>query len=436
MQTITEKYCSRCQQRLPITKFGNNKARKDGVSTYCKQCTSERYKESKKTIYNTRRHEQVIVGESWREIIDYPQYEASNFGRIRNKKYYRLMTPSTDLAGYKITSIVNANGTIINIKIHRIVAQTWIENPLDKPTVNHKNKNRGDNNVENLEWATYEEQSTHKYNFNQKKNTIRCSKSSWLSKSTDNNTSFDDEVWACIEDGFDKPKYVSSYGRIKFYSLSGQRITYGSNAKGYKSTAIRSTHSPKSNRAVHILVATAFIPNPQKKKIVNHKDGDKINNHVDNLEWCTQSENIQHAYKTGLIQMRAVTKLDLQGHVLHQYESVTMAAESLNTASTSDICRAAKHGFKFKNYMWVYTENLEAVRDKPWTPPIKSNEVGVIQLSKNGTKELFHHRSLAAAAAHLGKKGGGANIRLAALGKLQSAYGFTWKLQKTLCDNN
>lgn len=51
---------------------------------------------------------------------------------------------------------------------------------------------------------------------------------------------------------------------------------------------------------IHKLVALAFIPNPENKRTVNHKDGNKLNNHVDNLEWATISENMIHAVSTGL----------------------------------------------------------------------------------------------------------------------------------------
>lgn len=53
---------------------------------------------------------------------------------------------------------------------------------------------------------------------------------------------------------------------------------------------------------IHKLVADAYIPNPNGKPIINHIDGDKKNNAVENLEWCTYSENMKHAWKNGLTQ--------------------------------------------------------------------------------------------------------------------------------------
>lgn len=58
---------------------------------------------------------------------------------------------------------------------------------------------------------------------------------------------------------------------------------------------------------LHRIIAYTFIPNPENKKEVNHKDGNKKNNAASNLEWCTRSENILHSFNTGLNKVRSVS---------------------------------------------------------------------------------------------------------------------------------
>lgn len=69
--------------------------------------------------------------------------------------------------------------------------------------------------------------------------------------------------------------------------------------KGYMCVCLR-RNGKSDHLYVHRLVAESFIPNPNGYKVVNHIDGDKLNNSVDNLEWCSYAENNQHAYDTGL----------------------------------------------------------------------------------------------------------------------------------------
>lgn len=68
---------------------------------------------------------------------------------------------------------------------------------------------------------------------------------------------------------------------------------------GYYVVDLRN-NGKRSRQYVYRLVAEAFIPNPEHKKCVNHRDGNKANNHVSNLEWCTHSENMKHASEHGL----------------------------------------------------------------------------------------------------------------------------------------
>ena len=68
---------------------------------------------------------------------------------------------------------------------------------------------------------------------------------------------------------------------------------------GYESVTLSKNHIPKQY-LVHRLIALAFIPNPENKKTVNHKNGIKTANYLENLEWSTQSENVCHAHATGL----------------------------------------------------------------------------------------------------------------------------------------
>jgi hypothetical protein len=94
-------------------------------------------------------------------------------------------------------------------------------------------------------------------------------------------------------------------GEFKLLLKPERELTYVLNNRGYLSVGIR-----RKTHMVHRLVAQAFIPNPENKPFVNHKDGIKTNNHVDNLEWCTTAENNEHARRTGLHRQAVGHKLN------------------------------------------------------------------------------------------------------------------------------
>lgn len=97
----------------------------------------------------------------------------------------------------------------------------------------------------------------------------------------------------------DFPNYqVSDSGEV-VNIVTGKQLKPIHERTGYSHVTLCGDGRHKQT-SIHRLVAREFINNPENKPMVNHIDGNKANNHVDNLEWCTYSENMQHAYRTGL----------------------------------------------------------------------------------------------------------------------------------------
>lgn len=110
-----------------------------------------------------------------------------------------------------------------------------------------------------------------------------------------------EEIWKPIE-GYEGIYSVSNLGNIKGVvrpGSSGALLKPVKNHFGYLTVHLYS-HPKNRGFLIHRLVAKAFIPNPENKKTVNHIDGNKENNMVENLEWATYSENHKHAYRMGL----------------------------------------------------------------------------------------------------------------------------------------
>lgn len=102
--------------------------------------------------------------EIWKDIIETSNYAVSSLGRIKNTKTNRLLNPKELGNGYKQVSLkMNDTGKFKKEYIHRLVAKYFIENPDNKKEVNHKDGNKSNNNMDNLEWVTPSENQKHKY---------------------------------------------------------------------------------------------------------------------------------------------------------------------------------------------------------------------------------------------------------------------------------
>lgn len=118
------------------------------------------------------------------------------------------------------------------------------------------------------------------------------------------------EIWKDVE-GYEEFYQISNFGEVRSkdrwrnngsksrYLLKSKTMTKSKTTTGYWKIGFFKDGKRREFK-IHRLVAFAFIPNPENKPNINHKDGNPLNNHISNLEWCTQSENLQHAYETGL----------------------------------------------------------------------------------------------------------------------------------------
>ena len=289
--------------------------------------------------------------EDWKSIPEFSRYEISTEGNIRS--IYRTLKPHIK-NGYYSIALIDNDGKRRGMLLHRIVALTYLDNPDNKQTVNHIDGNKTNNKIGNLEWATNSEQNIHKNlnvdkkefstvssrpvqlydvntnetlntfktavlackwiydnnlqifqiykSFNDAKSTIKARMCRTLRNNLSNGILYEkyrikyieeeiqNERWELIPpeiiDGI-KNTFVSTMGRVKNYR---GRITRGFiHTNGYTKCVL----STKCH-SIHRLVALVFIPNPENKIQVNHKDGNKQNNCIDNLEWNTASENCIH----------------------------------------------------------------------------------------------------------------------------------------------
>jgi hypothetical protein len=312
--------------------------------------------------------------ELWNPIANYDNYEVSSFGNVRNKKTGKILKQTIN-SGYYCVGLSNIKTKTYNV--HRLVCEAFIQNNENKQHVNHKDKNKLNNNLDNLEWMTPQENNIHRSNgvkqttnqnleiyrinaetgekiekyssienaakwvFSQGLSTnllsirssISCSirgiyKSSFgFIWSKIEHNSLENEEWKeiYIENENTDGYYVSTLGRFK-------------NKKGVIMTNYKPHHSGYiyvrvniKKYALHRLVALTFIENLENKPFVNHIDGNKINNCASNLEWVTCSENNLHNYKIGLTvgNKRKIIQYDLEMNEIKKFNTIKEASLEL-----------------------------------------------------------------------------------------------------------
>lgn len=203
-----------------------------------------------------------------------------------------------------------------------------------------------------------------------------------------------EEVWKDI-DGYEKSYQVSNLGNVRSVERIGennrkypmQMLKKRLNWKGYPKVCLNK-HGHKKIFSVHRLVAKAFIPNPDNLPQVNHKDENKENNNVNNLEWCTAGYNNNYGLRNKKVAKKLgkpVIAIRLVDGKREWYRSTCEAGRKIGT-SQSNIWKACKYGKIVKERKIKYVEdekltydemlnNLEEMKEVAWKNKGKATEI-------------------------------------------------------------
>lgn len=179
------------------------------------------------------------------------------------------------------------------------------------------------------------------------------------------------EVWKDVI-GYEGIYQVSNTGEVKrigtYKNQHGKEWTSNkilkpaTKSNGYMFVGL-SKDNKVSSKHIHRLVAEAFIPNPFNKPTVNHKDGNKSNNTVENLEWVTYLENNMHSIKVlkrdskNSSDSRPVLQFDKDGNLIKEYPSMREAQRQTGISAIDKVCEHKKYRKTAGGYKWEYKDN-------------------------------------------------------------------------------
>lgn len=284
--------------------------------------------------------------EKWLKVPDErfrESYTISNKGRIKNSKG-EIKTLHTSGPGYPNVRLdTGKNGYRKTYDIHVLEAKAFFGEKESKDIiVNHKDGDKTNNNLENLEYITYKDNSKHAREnglLNKPKKQVKHDISKLDTKDIP---------------GFSK-YCIDREGNIYNKETKNKISTFADiNGNGYIRIALTPNGQTETQKYyLHRIISLVFIPNPNNLPFVNHINENKRDNRIENLEWCTQSDNMKHSAKMKELS-RKVQVYDLDGELLETFDSVKEAAEKTGANHTQIIHVCAGRRKTAGEFKWKY----------------------------------------------------------------------------------
>ncbi len=326
-----------------------------------------------------------MLEEKWIQMKSpYNKYKISNFGKIVNTKTNYQLSISDNKIGY-VRVALSSNNKMKKFLLHRLVAEYFLDNFLDELVVHHIDSNPFNNRFDNLDCITQKKNNKLKINAKygaksrsvaqydlegnlikiwervkdvpSRQSVLKCLNGTYKTSGGYKWEYYFDkiegEIWKNVNINNNKIM-TSDKGRVK--SKTGKICYYTRVSKsGYGLLSYDS-----KTYSVHRLICMSFKPNDDYDKLqVNHKDLNKLNNNIDNLEWVTPSENMIHCnssrdYKKTKTFKRRVRRIDNDNNIVI-YSSLEEAVNKNNLSSKGTLVLVCQGKRKTTGgYKWEY----------------------------------------------------------------------------------